>query len=312
MFRSCRSESVREHVLPMPPLHEWRFHASVSCSLALVALVCITMAAPSEASAQGILGSAQPFAVLGSSTVTNTGATTIGGDIGVFPGTSITGAGSVTITGTMHSTGALAAQAQIDANNAFNTLAQLSFSNDLSGMDLGGLTLTPGVYRFASSAQLTGTLQLDFLGSPNALFVFQIGSTLTTASGSQVSILNGSAGGGVYWQVGSAATLGSSSIILGNILAQSSVTAITAASIRCGRAFALTAAVTMDNNNISSSCVGGASDDYGSLGFSGGIGSTVVPEPSTQVLFGFFAFALAGIARRRLAIRNGVRVPGMF
>ena len=246
----------------------------------------------SPAFATPFLGTAQSFAVLGTSTVTNTGSTTLWGDLGVYSGTSITGLGSITQTGTVHQTDAVAQQAQVDATTAYNVLAGQSVTSSLTGQDLGGLTLTPGVYFFSSSAQLTGALTLNFQGNPNALFVFQIGSTLTTASGSSVNVVNGGgANDGVFWQVGSSATLGTSTVFAGNILAHTAITLDTTAKILCGRAIALTAAVTMDTNTISDNCNGydggtvPARTDFGSVGFSGGFsGSSPVPEPATLAL----------------------------
>lgn len=172
----------------------------------LIVLACVPL--PAAASP---LGSVDGFAVLGASTVTNSGPSTVYGDLGHWPGTSIVGFVDITHTGTVHLTDTAAQQVHLDAIDAHNALTSQAYTVDLTGQHLGTLgTLFPGIYNFDSSAQLTGTLNLDANNDPNALFISQIGTTLTTASSSVVNVLNGNANTGLYWQIGSSATLGSS------------------------------------------------------------------------------------------------------
>ncbi|MEH2294797.1 ice-binding family protein [Nostoc sp.] len=205
------------------------------------------------AKAGSLLGTANDFGVLGGSTVTNTGPSVIMQSLGVNAGSSATGFSPGIVNGTIFTSDAVAAQAQLDNASAYNYLAKLSPTKELTGVDLGGLTLTPGVYSFSSSAQLTGKLTLDNLGDPNALFVFQIASTLTTASNSSVVTTNGEAPN-VFFQIGSSATLGTGTQFMGNILALTSITLTTGVNIECGRALAQNGAVTMDTNKVSSTC----------------------------------------------------------
>ncbi len=203
------------------------------------------------------LGTAGSFAVLAGSTVTNTGPSVITGNLGVWPGTAVTGFPPGLVKGgVIHLGDAVAQTAEADLVTGYNTAVGMPTSATLTGKDLGGMTLKPGVYFFASSADLTGKLTLNDLGNPNAVFVFQIGSTLTTASSSSVVFTSG-LDKNVFWQVGSSATLGTTTAFTGNIMALTSITLNTGATIGCGSALAINGAVTLDNNVIGGGCGSG-------------------------------------------------------
>ncbi|OAA78195.1 hypothetical protein LEL_05018 [Akanthomyces lecanii RCEF 1005] len=185
--------------------------------------------------AQVDLGTASSFAVLGGEAVTNTGFSRIYGDVGVSPGLAITGFPPGVITnGITHAADAVAAQAQSDITTAYNAAAKEPSHVDLTGQDLGGMTLVAGVYTFSSSAQLTGPLTLDGQGDSGSVWIFQIGSTLTTASAAHVLLIDGASSCNVFWQVGSSATIGTATVFVGNILALTSITFTTGASSQGG------------------------------------------------------------------------------
>ncbi|HWH96051.1 MAG TPA: ice-binding family protein [Baekduia sp.] len=248
------------------PIHRRRSaRAGLALVVALAALPATAQAAPV------LLGTAEPFAVLAGSTATNTGPSVLNGDLGLAPGSSITGFGlPAVVNGATHNTDAVAAQAQSDLTTAYNTAASQLTPVDLTGTDLGGLTLTPGAYSFSTSAQLTGALTLDAGGDPDKQFVFEVGSTLTTASASSVVLINGASPCNVYWQIGSSATLGSATAFQGTIMALTSVTLDSGASV-IGRALARNGAVTLDDNLL---------DPSGCQTGSGGTTATPAPTPT--------------------------------
>jgi len=283
--------------------------------LCWVALAAILYAPSTGLAGLSQLGSAQDFAVLGASTVTNTGATTVYGSLGLDPGSAITGFPPGTVTGgSIYGPGGVSNLAQSAALTAYNALALLPYAYDLTGQDLGGLTLASGVYHFDTSAQLTGTLTLDAQGKNNAFWVFQIGSTLTTASSSVVDVINlGSNDGrddGVFWQVGSSATLGTGTTFEGNIVALTSITLNTGATIPNGRALARNGAVTLDDNVISIVCPNGGPGYSGGLTYdkdgttvvpAGGL-TPVVPLPSALLLGGCGLVSLLAFRRRLVSV----------
>lgn len=197
-----------------------------------------------------VLGSAANFAVLAGSTVTNTGPTMVTGDLGVSPGTQVTGFGPGTLIGAEHAGDPIAAQGIADLTTAFNEAAGRTLCAVTVAGDLGGQTLMPGLYKSTSSLEITtADLTLDAQGEPDAVFIFQMASTFTTTSGRQVILAGGAQAKNIFWQVGSSATLGSTTAFQGTIMADQSVTLNTGATLG-GRALARIGAVSMDSNTI--------------------------------------------------------------
>jgi type VI secretion system secreted protein VgrG len=252
------------------------------------------------------------FAVLGATTVTNVPTSTISGNVGTYSGITITGFNSspgVAVSdpqvtgGTVQAGTANAMAAQGNASSAFTTLKGLS-GLDLTGLNLGGLNLGAGVYSFSSSAQLTGVLTLNFGGGSNEAIVIDVGSALTTASGSSVVLQGWNPTDSVYWAVGSSATFGSSTSFEGNIIADQSDTLITTATDKCGSVIALNAVVTLGANTISTGCNSATSAIVEGLG-PGTIMpvTTVVPELSTFALIscGLLAMGLLALRKSRVS-----------
>ena len=244
----------------------------------ITAVIAGAWPAATFAATQPRLGTALNFAVLAGSAISNTGPTVITGDLGLSPGTasSVTGFPPGTVTGTQHTADAVALQAQTDLVTAYTDAANAPTTSDLTGKDLGGKNLTPGVYTFSSSAQLTGPLTL----SGNGVFIFQIGSTLTTASNSVVNLSNGAQACAVYWKVGTSATLGSTTQFQGNLMALSSITMNTGANILTGRALARNGALTLHKNSITPPA-----------GTCTATGSTAAPSPSSSPTAGTLGVA---------------------
>jgi hypothetical protein len=230
--------------------------------IALVALLAVFATGTASYASVG-LGTAEGFAVLAGQSVTNTGSTVMTGDIGIHPGATdppnnVTGSGSITLTGTLHDGDAIAEQAKADLVVAYDDAAGRTADSD-PGTELGGQTLVGGVYG-SDTLAITGTLTLDAGGDPDTVWVFQAASTLITASDSRVELVNGAEACNVFWQVGSSATLGTDSSLVGTVMALTSITLDTNATVE-GRALARNGSVTMDSNTITNAACTTPTDD---------------------------------------------------
>lgn len=245
----------------------------------LVAGVASVGTAPAHAAeARVTLGTAASYSVLAGSAVTNTGPSVLSADLGLAPGSAVTGFPPGTVLGTVHVADAVANQAQIDLTTAYNDAAGRSTTATVTA-DLAGQTLTPGVYSSATSLGLTGALTLDAQGDPNAVFVFKAASTLTTGSNSSVVLTNGASPCNVFWQVGSSATLGTGTQFVGTVLALTSATLTTGANVN-GRILARNGAVTLDTNVITTPACAAAPSPSASPSPTATPTTTKTPSPS--------------------------------
>lgn len=232
-----------------------------------IASIFAFLAIPGAAQADPVnLATVTPFVVLGGSTVTNSGTSVLGGDLGVSPGTALTGFDTAVLNGATHENDGVAKQAQADLIVAYDAAAGQAVppGNELTGTNLGERTLPAGAYRYTSSAQLTGALTLDAEGDPSAEFVFQISSALTTAPGSSVVLVNGASPCNVHWQVGSSATLDTTTVFQGNLMALEDISLNNGATV-FGRMLAREGQISLIDNVLDGSMCGtGSTESPGS------------------------------------------------
>ena len=275
------------------PVHAAKLPLSAGIAVAFaIGLLAVAQIAIGAGPAAPGLGTAGSFAVLAGAGITNTGPTTIKGDVGSFPTTTQTGFGSVTLNGTNHHGDAVTQGAKTDLKTAYNTAAGSGPTIPVAA-DLGGQTLVPGVYNSASSLALTGKLTLS--GTSSDVWIFQAGSTLTTASGSSVVFIGGATSCNVFWQIGSSATIGTGSKFKGTIMALRSITVTTGATID-GRALARNGAVTLDTNTIdSSTCSTTTSASASGSVANAAMGSSERSEPLGALLFVLVLIGILGV-----------------
>jgi hypothetical protein len=317
----------------MNPLTSLWLQAQHKKSVLSVAALTLALIGPDSAGGTPLLGAdLASFAVLGASTVTNVPDSAIIGNVGVWSpsgANAVTGFSSMSglamsdtqvTAGLVHAGTANAMAGQSDLLTAIANLASMG-PGTLLGADLAGLTLAPGIYTVpAGTTNLSGALTLDGHGNANAAWVFQMASTLITSPNAAVHLINTGAGAGLFWNVGSSATLDANTAFLGNVLAMASVTLITGASNDCGRVLAKTGAVTLQQNSLSNDCRGVPG---GTPGLDGGLDVTTDPSGVTSVAFLPFAplntvpepgsLALVLLAAMGLALRRsspGARSSG--